>query len=85
MIMFTTSDTAIRELAHRAGDGFDVTLLWDSAANQVFVAVAEERTGAWFTRDVRAADALQAFHHPFAYESADHDGQAPEPVENRAG
>jgi hypothetical protein len=51
----------------------------------VFVAVEEEETGAWFTREVRGADALQAFYHPFAYESSDYDGQAPEPAENRAG
>jgi hypothetical protein len=29
--------------------------------------VADERTGAYFEVDVEAAQALDAFHHPYAY------------------
>ena len=71
--MYTTSETAVRELDRRVNDGFDVSLLWDSQANRVFVAIEDERYGEWITMDVDPADALEAFQHPFAYSRTDHD------------
>ena len=56
-----------RELAHRDGDGYDVTLLWHPDTDGVSVAVIEERTGEVLMYGVEAADALAAFHHPYAY------------------
>jgi hypothetical protein len=56
-----------RELDHREADGIDVTLLWDSATNQVSVAVVDERSGEAFELDVPGPDALSAFKHPYAY------------------
>lgn len=64
--MFTTTETVVRELDRRVNDGFDVSLLWHSAANRVFVAV-EGRHGDSLEFEVAPADALEAFHHPFAY------------------
>jgi hypothetical protein len=57
----------VRELARRSGDGIDVALLWDSAANRVFVVVDDERRDERFWIAVRNGSALDAFHHPYAY------------------
>ena len=57
----------IRELDNRAGDGFEVTLFWNSRTGRVFVAVEDARTGDGFRVAVDAPDALDAFHHPYAY------------------
>jgi hypothetical protein len=60
-----------RELGHRTGDGLDITLFWNSETNDVFVVVEDERDGKAFKLDVDAADALDAFRHPFAYVRSD--------------
>lgn len=57
----------IRELSHRMSDGIEVSLLWNTETNQVLVAVAEEQFGASFMFAAAAEDALDAFHHPYAY------------------
>jgi hypothetical protein len=67
MIFPTPTETAIRELDHRTNDGIDVTLFWDARTERVFVAVEDRRTGDWFSQDVRASDALDAFRHPYRY------------------
>ncbi len=63
----TTGQTAVRELSRRINDGFDVRLLWDPHTNRVFVTVTDQRHGDSFVLAVDAADAVDAFHHPFAY------------------
>ncbi len=55
------------ELAGRANEGLEVSLLWSKSANRVKVAVADARQNEQFEFDVAGADALAAFHHPFAY------------------
>jgi hypothetical protein len=55
------------ELAMREGDGLEVHLLWSKSAGRVKVAVADSRNDTGFEFDVAGADALAAFHHPFAY------------------
>jgi hypothetical protein len=65
--MLITSHTPARELDHRNGDGIDVTLLWDPHTDRVSVAVIDERTGEVLTFGVDSAEALAAFHHPYAY------------------
>ena len=60
----------IRELDRRRSDGIDVTLLWNSRTNRVLVAVVDERDGEAFQLEVRASDAYDAFHHPYAYAAA---------------
>ena len=74
MFMFTTSEAPVRELDHRQSDGVEVRLLWNPSTDRVLVAVEDERTGEYFELDVPGADALQAFHHPYAYSRrGDHD------------
>lgn len=65
--MYTTSEVAIRELDHRTNDGIDVTLLWHSQTNGVFVAVQDQRSGELFELEIHPVDALAAFHHPYGY------------------
>ena len=68
-----TTDTAHvaiddwRELASRDSDGLEVSLLWSKATDRVKVTVADSRLDESFELDVAGADALAAFHHPFAY------------------
>jgi hypothetical protein len=57
----------IRELNHRVNDGIEVRLLWNSHTNGVSVSVTEPPYEVSFAFDVAAADALDAFHHPYAY------------------
>ena len=63
----TDEGTEVRELDHRGADGIEVSLLWRSLTNSVLVAVVDDATGAQFEFDVDAADALDAFRHPYAY------------------
>ena len=64
-----TNDTTatIRELAHRSGDGIEVTLYWDSRDDRLTVAVSDTRTGESFEIDAPRHAALDVFHHPFAW------------------
>jgi hypothetical protein len=64
------SRPAAKELAHRAADGVDVTLLWSRREGRVFVRVQDGRTGDSFELTVPAGSALDAFHHPYAYASS---------------
>jgi hypothetical protein len=57
----------LRELDHRRGDGFDVTLLWSARSGKVYVAVEDARTSEAFRIAVDPARALDAFDHPYAY------------------
>lgn len=57
----------MKEIAHRTSDGIEVVLFWRRGDALLTVAVADERTGAHFEFDVEAAQALDAFHHPYAY------------------
>jgi hypothetical protein len=70
--MPATSITRITglELAHRAADGVEVTLLWSRRTDRVLLVVRDERTGEEFELVVPHARALDAFNHPFAYASS---------------
>lgn len=57
---------AIRELDQRAGDGIEVRLLWNADTKDVLVSVTE-RDGLAFEFQVHPTEALDAFHHPYAY------------------
>jgi hypothetical protein len=57
---------AIRELDHRRADGIEVTLLWNAETKRVFVSVVE-REGDTLEFQVPAAQASDAFYHPYAY------------------
>lgn len=57
----------LRELDHRTSDGIDVQLLWDPATSAVSIAVADGRSGEVLHFGIDAREAMDAFHHPFAY------------------
>jgi hypothetical protein len=68
METLTKPDT--RELAHRVGDGFEVTLLWAEDGGALTVVVNDWRTDERFEIEARADNALDVFNHPFAYRAA---------------
>jgi len=55
------------ELAVREHDGLVVALLWSRGTGRVKVAVVDAHLDEQFEFHVPGADALAAFHHPFAY------------------
>ena len=65
----TTSDFMheARELDARAGDGIDVRLFWHPVTDTVTVSLFDSRNQQSFELQVDPAEALEAFHHPFAY------------------
>jgi hypothetical protein len=67
MQAWTTTAQQVKELAHRAGDGIEVSLLWHETGGGLTVTCTDERTGDWFTLDADPENALDVFHHPFAY------------------
>ena len=55
------------ELDHRSNDGLEVTLLWEAETNRVTVNVFDAKSGDDFDIEVDPTEALDAFHHPYAY------------------
>jgi hypothetical protein len=65
--VFTTVNASDRsELDHRHANGIDITLSWSPASGAVFVTVLDE-AGDDFELVVEPDEALDAFHHPYAY------------------
>ena len=64
--MRVTHDTWT-DLADRESDGLEVTLLWSEDSGRVKVVVDDTKLDESFELHVPRADALAAFHHPFAY------------------
>lgn len=60
----------MRELDHRIGDGFEVTLLWAEDGGDLKVVVNDWRTEERFEIPARPDNALEVFKHPFAYRRA---------------
>ena len=56
-----------RELALREGDGLQISLWWSKSHDRVKVSVLDARLVESFNLDIAGADALSAFHHPFAH------------------
>ncbi len=55
------------ELAHRRGDGIDVTLWWTRETGSISVEVLHFASGSVIELNVARDRALEAFYHPFAY------------------
>ena len=55
------------DLAHRKGDGIDVTLWWSPDDDSVAVEVLHFASESSFELAVDRTRALDAFYHPFAY------------------
>jgi hypothetical protein len=56
-----------RELDFRASDGLEVALLWNPETNQLLVSVVDTKSGDDFQIEVSSNEAMDAFHHPYAY------------------
>jgi hypothetical protein len=54
-----------RELDHRSSNGIDVYLLWSPADSSLTVAVIDGEDS--FELAAAPSEALDVFHHPFAY------------------
>ena len=55
------------ELDVRSTDGLEVALLWQPVTNRISVSVYDAKTGDDFDIDVEPSEAMDAFHHPYAY------------------
>jgi hypothetical protein len=56
-----------RELEHRTNDGLEVLLFWHQVSNELTVRVLDQRTGDHFELEAEPDNALDVFHHPYAY------------------
>jgi hypothetical protein len=65
--MSATAFTDRRELAHRSGDGIEVTLFWSKPSTQVTIAVLDTRSNEVLEFEIDGSAALDAFNHPYAY------------------
>ena len=63
----TVTPHTYTELAHRANDGVEVGLYWHRDADELVLVVDDARSGDLFQLEVSAAEALDAFEHPYAY------------------
>jgi hypothetical protein len=57
----------VAELAARNGDGLEVRLFWSRRSGALWVDVLQLATCERFTIDADPANALDVYHHPFAY------------------
>lgn len=60
----------ICELASRASNGIEVTLLWNRRSDDLRVCVNDTHTGVYFELRAERDDALDVFRHPYAYAAA---------------
>ena len=58
-----------KELAHRAGDGLGVFLLWSPTDGRLTVMVDDAKAQERFALDAPPDKALDVFNHPYAYAS----------------
>jgi hypothetical protein len=56
-----------RELAHRVSGTVEVLLLWHPELDRVELSVRDLATDVSFHVEVASGDAIDAFHHPYAY------------------
>jgi hypothetical protein len=59
-----------KELAHRAGDGVEVSLLWRPSDGRLTVMVDDAKADERFALEAQADNALDVFYHPYAYASS---------------
>jgi len=59
-----------KELAQREDDGIAVTLLWHTVTGRLTVTLRDRRTGEALDLDAEARNAMDVFHHPYAYAAA---------------
>jgi hypothetical protein len=59
----------IVDLAARHSDDLDVVLFWSMRSGRLWVSVTHRRSGRTARVDATTVNALDVFHHPFAYAS----------------
>ena len=57
----------IVDLAERHSDDLDVVLLWARRSGRLWVRVTHRRSGRTARINATSTNALDVFHHPFAY------------------
>jgi hypothetical protein len=57
----------LEELAHRAADGVEVSLVWRRTSGALTVVVHDARSGLSFSVDAEPSEALDVFYHPYAH------------------
>ena len=62
--------TTLKELAHRAGDGVEVSLYWSPSDGSLTVVVEDAKADEHFELEARPDNALEIFYHPYAYAPA---------------
>jgi hypothetical protein len=55
------------EIDQRSADGLEISLLWHEKTNELSVFVFDSKIGDSFELPVAKDDALDVFHHPYAY------------------
>jgi hypothetical protein len=63
--MASKTTDRVRELAHRASEGIDVSLYWNERTNRVTVRVYDARSDEGFELEVDGRRALDVYRHPF--------------------
>jgi hypothetical protein len=63
----TRTNESLRELAHRASAGIEVTLLWDKRDDTLSVLALDHSSGELLEIQPQHHEALDAFQHPYAY------------------
>ena len=61
---------AMEELDYRESNGIAVSLLWNRISNRLSVVVEDRKAGESFDLTARPENALDVFHHPYAYAPA---------------
>jgi hypothetical protein len=56
-----------KELDFRANGGIEVALLWREGYEHLIVELVDTKAAHTFRLEVTATEALEAFHHPYAY------------------
>jgi hypothetical protein len=56
-----------RELDFRANDGVEIALLWRVGEPRLIIEVVDTKVADAFRLEVAAAEAFDAFQHPYAY------------------
>lgn len=57
----------IAELDYRESNGITISLQWSRRSNRLSVVVEDSQRGESFTLPARPDNALEVFHHPYAY------------------
>jgi hypothetical protein len=60
-------EASLEELAYRESNGIEITLLWDRTGGSLSVFVVDRRCDEMFELDVADNEAMEVFHHPYAY------------------